>query len=753
MALNAPTSLDMSRDDDYEVISYSTEGTTTQTTPPSSNDENDGPPSSPFVQDVSDHANMENISPKKILRLASKSPVEREPTSPLKMLKSRASPTSTHSPRKTSHDYMKSPRKMSAPEKRFPVRPSISSTISSPPLERSPPPEPRPALVERTLSIDDVLRNNEGLTKAIEILEDNDGEHEEFVAEDTFVSSAARHGGDEVNMDDTMVSTFSNFSAVPDMTTFAKLGHSPAKPSILGPTPRRTPLDTPAAAARRRPMSTYSPSPTPRASRPETKDDTNLLDFTEQFNNFSGRRESPNKSGRQSPMRNHDMPWMPATPSVNRNNMSNLLDFDIPPAPTPRSMPSITPRELESLKSNFLSEISSLKAALSGQEAQVNFLKTAMGDAEKRVGESMEQVREERSLKEQLLLEKEAWDKRGREMEAVLRNVKEEIQHGERERDELEGRLEETERRREMSEVMAQEAESKLAAMKAGKTPPTPTSPTQEPRSGDCVCGGPRNVELAVEKVSRELHTLYKDKHETKVAALKKSYERRWEKKINDLEHQIEDLTKENEELRRDTTMTKVNPRSQDEITQDLEKQAAKDARSMEIEAELEGLNEVVRSVKEDNSTLRRLLDEERVEKSKLVTAVDEMIPLVAAFDDMLAEMNNNPPPTPTTTPAVMSPGLKSPRSRPVSQIGSISRASGLRAPTSSSKPPLTNESRIGRGGFGMGGAGSERSRSGSSQGMYGRPGSGLGFVAGNGPRSGIMSSIERMGSHKGRGE
>ena len=165
-----------------------------------------------------------------------------------------------------------------------------------------------------------------------------------------------------------------------------------------------------------------------------------------------------------------DMAWYGSTATTpSSNRMSNLLDFDIPPAPTPRSMPSITPRELESLKSGFLSEISSLKASLSGREAEVQSLKTAVGDAEKRVGESMEQVREERNLKEQLAAEKEEWEKRGREMEAVLRNVKDEIVHGERERDDLEGRLEESERRREAAEMMAQEAESKMAGMKAGK--------------------------------------------------------------------------------------------------------------------------------------------------------------------------------------------------------------------------------------------------------------------------------------------
>jgi DNA repair exonuclease SbcCD ATPase subunit len=420
--------------------------------------------------------------------------------------------------------------------------------------------------------------------------------------------------------------------------------------------------------------------------------------------------------------------------------MSNLLDFDIPPAPTPRSMPSITPRELESLKSNFLSEISSLKASLSGKQAEVQSLKTAVGDAEKRVGESLEQVREERNLKEQLAAEKEEWEKRGREMEAVLRNVKEEIVHGERERDDLEGRLEESERRREAAEIMAQEAESKMAAMKAGKV--SPTSETNNTKTEECHCGG-RAVELAVEKVSRELHSLYKDKHETKVAALKKSYEKRWDKKVKELETQVEDLSKENEELKlgRDTTMTKVEPKHPLEVTEDLEKQAARDARTKEMEAELEGLAQVVKSVKHDNSELRKLLDEERVEKGKLVAAVDEMIPLVAAFDDMLANMDSVPANLPSSSEPQQ-------RKRPATienLRGSISRASGLRAPSSISNT-VPAESRIGRGGFGApAGSSHERSRSGSAQG--GRPGSGLGY------RSGIMSSIEKMGNYKGRGE
>ncbi|KAE8442265.1 hypothetical protein EG329_003525 [Mollisiaceae sp. DMI_Dod_QoI] len=690
----------------------------------STDSDSDGPPSSPFVANVSGSIDdCENLSPSKPSHLASKSPIDREQTSPLKVLKSRASPISksqSPSPNQDSNP-LRSPRKMSSPDKRFPVKPSSPA--------KQPSPEKRPAIVEQTMTIEDVLRDNEGLTKAIEILEVESSELD-HASDDTL--TGMDHGlghAEEPNMDDTMVSTFSNFSAVPDMTMFAKIGHSPTKLAGMGPIPRRAQMNTPATL--RRPAQDRSPSPTPRGHRyAKSKDDGNttnlILDFTDQFNGFAGRAQySPRK---QSPLKSTTLPDMlyASTPTVNRHNISNLLDFDIPPAPTPRSMPSITPRELESLKSNFLSEISSLKASLSGKDAEVQSLKTAVGDAEKRVGESLEQVREERGLKEQLAAEKEEWEKRGREMEAVLRNVKEEIVHGERERDQLEGRLEESERRRDAAEMMAQEAESKMAAMKAGK--PSPTSGTSETKSGECECGG-RAVELAVEKVSRELHTLYKDKHETKVSALKKSYEKRWEKKVKELETKIEDLTRENEEIKlgRDTTMTKVEPKNHVEATEDLEKQAARDAKTKEMEAELDGLSQVVKSVKYDNAELRKMLDEERVEKGKLVAALDEMIPLVAACDEMLSNQMES------STPVQSSPSkIQAPSHSNIENLrGSISRVSGLRAPGSMAQ----GESRIGRGG----------GRSGNTQ---TRPGSGLGY------RSGIMSSIEKMGmgNHKGRG-
>ncbi|KFY20255.1 hypothetical protein V493_07714, partial [Pseudogymnoascus sp. VKM F-4281 (FW-2241)] len=307
-------------------------------------------------------------------------------------------------------------------------------------------------------------------------------------------------------------------------------------------------------------------------------------------------------------------------------------------------MPSVTPRELEGLKSALLSEISSLKASLSGKEAEVLSLKSAIGDAEKRAGDGMEMLRDERAARSQLEAEKEAWEKRGREMEGVLRNVKEEIVHAEREREDLEGRLDECEKRREAAESMAQEAESKMAGMRAvaaqgaagagGSSSPGGENGAARRAAG---ASAAHEVEFAVEKVARELHALYKGKHETKVAALKKSYEGRWDRRVRELEAKVESLAHENDDLRlgRDATMSGVVPRlaaASSEATEELRAQAALDAQmAKELEARLEGLAHEVQSFKADNAGLRAELQQERIEKGELVAACDELLALQEA--------------------------------------------------------------------------------------------------------------------------
>ncbi|KAK0638867.1 hypothetical protein B0T16DRAFT_422013 [Cercophora newfieldiana] len=796
----------------YEVRSVTR--TTTQTPGfDAENEDGSTPNSSPFMS----HVNAENGSP---------SPTSRGPSPPKVRPMSRVISGSELSPLKIVQQQQQhqqnqqpplngtieeaalpaksmpppplpqSPRKMSSPIKRFPVKISaLAAAVNEPP---APPPaqpassSPRPSL-ERSMTLQDAIRDNEGLKHAIEIFEDdaNEGDDAGSNAGDgstMLMGSSAEDQGqgqqqqqyqgyyyddeeEQAGPDDTMISTFSAFSAVPNLTMLSQMrSNSPNKFStVSGATPR---------ASRGEPQPT--PMRTPRANGPapdryDSGNTTNLLDFTDQLR-FNG---YPSQRGNPSPSRANGT--VPATPQ--RNNLVNLLDFDIPPMPTPRSIPTVTPRELESLKSGFLSEISSLKASLSGKEAEVLSLKTAVGDAEKRVGECMEQLREVQGTQGALSAERDSWEKRGREMEVVLRKVKEEIVLSQREREELEFKLDESEKRREAAEMMAQDAESKMAGMRAGKASAEAAAAAESGGRSPVAVGSNKEVEIAVERVARELHALYKSKHETKVAALKKSYENRWEKKVRELQMQVDELARENEELRvgRDATMTKVDLARLAELEDERKEEKAKDAAHIkELEAEVEKLEAVAKTVKDDNDELRHLLEKERVEKGELVILAEELMNMqstaAAAAEAAAAAANAaaNPPvaATPSTvrtvrgrgnsssvpespaanrTPARLSmgpPPRTTPAANRASHEGSAmrlnpNRMSGLRAPTTGLG--LSKESKIGR-------MSHERTKSaavggGNVTGVP-RPGSGMGM------RNGLMSSIEKMGSYRGaRGE
>lgn len=764
------------RYDSYEVEKY-----TANSESGSIDYDRDADNSSPFMSQVRD--DQENNPPRK-MRPASRVLSGAE-LSPLKLLLDRPKPTrsSLGSSEETATlpafdmpppaTVPRSPRKMSAPDKRFPVK--ISATVVSP-TEETPRPmrtqslehtnEPTPqGEHKRQISLEEVVRDNEGLKHAIAIFEDDgsipdgadpdataldEGHHDDGLVRVDSNEDFQQHDFDDegTGIDDTMVSTFSTFSAVPN--SFANMRPDSTTTvgrfSALGATPRPGTSNLRDLSPLRTPRPNNGPQPN-RTAQYDSGNTTSLMEFTEnlRLGAYQPQPTSPSRraGGRStSPSRHNPL----ATPQRQSNNF-NLLDFDIPPLPTPRSIPTITPRELESLKSGFLSEISSLKASLSGKEAESQSLKTAVGDAEKRVGECLEQLREAKSSADALAAERESWEKRGREMEAVLRKVKEEIVLGQRDREELEARLDEGEKRRDAAETMAQEAESKMAGMRAGRA------------SAEAAAGSPvrslgadsnKEVAAAVEQVARELHALYKSKHETKVAALKKSYEARWEKRIRELEGKIDELSRENEELRvgRDVTMTRVDPNAVSRVREEMEEERKVGMeKRAQLEATVEKLEAVVRTVKADNEDMRHLLEKERVEKGELVQLAEEMMnmqSLVAAAPprEYREEVARGTPATAKkvgATPSKMrvppspSPGVSDFRGSIGGSMG-IARPSGLRAPGGGA-------SRIGKVGGTHG-----RTQSGISTGVP-RPGSGLGM------RSGLLSSIEKMGSYRGRAE
>lgn len=757
--------------------------------------------SSPFVASVTDEtqsqgSNQENVSPSKDKRRSRI--MSGHEISPLKMLQrsSTSSDASSPSEDRSASAAPKSPRKSMSGMRRFPIRVGGAEGNGRARPQSIPPPvrenaeddektvtaeeeEPPPANITE-MSLEEAIAQNPNVKHAIEIFEDtldSLGDEDDDLGpldEDTPTVKGpmdpppphADANGDGIG-DDTMMSEFSDFSVIPNMTTFARLGGR-------------------------------TPSQMAQGARRDSGNTTNLLDFTDNLR-YPGGRDSPNKAA-----------TMANTKTPQRNGIANLLDFEIPPMPTPRSVPSISARELESLKSNFMSEISSLKATLSGKEAEAASLKTALMDAEKRAGESMEQLREERTMRQQVAEDKDTWEKRGKEMETVLRQVKDEIMITQKERETLEAKLEESEGRREAAEFMAQEAESKMAVMRASKVnnDATASPGVKSPKA----TASQREIEVAVEKVARELHAAYKSKHESKVAALKKNYEMRWDKKIRELEAKIEELNRENEELRvgRDATLTKVELE-----TTERREQAVKDSAEIKgLHAEVDKLGASLRSVQEDNAELRQQLECERVEKGELVTLAEELMQMQTnqsfitqngnanaatnsgSSDDEQPQQRQQQPqsqrtpmmrktqpivvdqttprrvpqrasaPVPnrgqlahgslarpaTTTPKKAAPMMASPGSvsapvaganankmrnrnsmigRPGGAVGGLGMGSGL-------KPPA---SRI------AGGPPSAHARTQSNVSGLARPGSGLARPGG------LMSSIQQMGNYRGRGE
>ncbi|SMY22732.1 unnamed protein product [Zymoseptoria tritici ST99CH_1A5] len=507
---------------------------------------------------------------------------------------------------------------------------------------------------------------------------------------------------DQSTVDDTC---FSAFSEVPDMTVFAKIGQSATKT-----------LRTPGhESSRKRPSPSRSPSPTPRRMKTPghgsqmNNDGTTsfLIDFTQQMEGVNTYRQhslvksstepnllqymnsqrSPNKgTARQS----YATPGKP-------NNILNLLDFELPPAPTPRSIPTITVRELESLKSSYLSQISSLKATLSGREAEVESLKRAVGDAERRVGEAQESLREEKSRREYAEQEKAGWEKRGQEVENVLKSVKEEIYNSEAEKEELHRKIEDQERKLEDAEGRAVKAEERFADALAARAPAgdgcEEGSATEEQVQRLVAA----QIDSKIEAVSRELHSVYKEKHERKVATLKKSYEARNAQKCGALEARLQELEKAHDELLASKDAT---------FTGDLS-HAHRSGGNAEVEAELKAqieeqrahlarLDSEMQASRQQQDQLMHDLEQERIEKGDLVAAVDEMLLLQSEQGPTQGAMS------------VVEDFRKS-----------ISRPSGLRAPGGMAPP----ESRIGR-----------------------SIPSGLARAGSNAGKSKILSSIERMG-------
>ncbi|KAI9830582.1 MAG: hypothetical protein M1826_004608 [Phylliscum demangeonii] len=543
-----------------------------------------------------------------------------------------------------------------------------------------------------------------------------------------------------------------------------------------------------------------------RTGRGPQHDTTDLLiDFTEQFNAAAlgaapyasmagaGGRTSPVKSQTTSNLAahfaaarsgspakaTHGLALGPSTPS-RLTHLATLLDFDIPPAPTPRSVPSVSARELESVRSSYLSQISSLKASLSGKEAEVKSLMYAVADAERRVGEAQELVRAERAAKEELQADRDGWERRGTEMEAVMRNAKDEILRSEHEKTELAARLAEVEQRCETAEARAERAEHaerRAAAATAAAASSSSHQAHHHHHHGSSSNDHSKEVEAAVatavEKMARELHTLYKAKHETKVGALKKSYEARWEKKVRELERRLDESRAELDELRatRGATLTALVP-SATATTHPTAASAAPAAAAAaaslrvhdEQAAHITHLAHELRIIQRAHDRLRSDLDRERVEKGDLVAAVEEMLSISAA--NVIATTTIAATAATATASAADADaataevnGLRRPGSRPSSAASSSSTTAASVLPPSAMRPPVHHHhahSTSSRAALSSATSSASASSAPASAAAPPAPAAhsllplgrstSFGFQGGSSSKSGIMNNIERMG-------
>lgn len=499
---------------------------------------------------------------------------------------------------------------------------------------------------------------------------------------------------DKTTHEDT-VGDLSTISAIPTDMTHFNVRHSPTKSLPFDdwtPRPSRNSIamSTPATGqrplqllSRRSTSSNEDEEPTPKMCRRSTDSPANLMDFTGQTNILipppgsapRTTRRSPSGRGafpiRVNPTPGHrsqasvdrerasgrspqklfpDQQSVPETPASARNSLQSnnsfgvdLLDIDLGPMATPRSIPSVTPRELETLKSELLSKISGLEATLSGKEAEVSALKKSITDAEIRAGKAGEALSIERSEKEELQSQMDELDRRAREMENVLREVKQNAFVEEREREKLRRQVEEAERKTEERDVKILELNASLETLRSERVRQSPS-----PRNSDVPstpgAGSSVDVDAAVknatETVARELHALYKSKHERKVADLKLSYEKRWIKQVDSLKTELKESQDEVSRLlnEREATLGGMVVPGQSEALSKMEGQIEElrrwnedlSAQKKVIEAEVTGVKQELDSVKRENETLRVDLEQERSEKGELVAQVEVFLTVSA---------------------------------------------------------------------------------------------------------------------------
>lgn len=447
--------------------------------------------------------------------------------------------------------------------------------------------------------------------------------------------------------------------------------------------------------------------------------------------------------------------------------MLNLLDFELPPPPTPRSLPTVTIRELESVKSQFQSQVSSLTASLSGKEAEIDALSKAIADAERRVGEAQETVRDERSAREYAETQMVDWKSKGEEVQKLLQDVQAEMARNDAEREDLLARLADAEKRADDAESRSSELETKVIEAESKNVDMTTFINNDEGDENKKVYSELECQSAIAEKVNeiaRDLHTAYKAKHEKKIKALKDNYQKKADEKCKELRAQIASLERqvEDAEKKRDNTFSRINPGQHDardesqgvspsKTTRNAEDAQMLEAQRAEIEnlkARLAGLQSELQSLRKSHDTLVEDLEAERIEKGELVAAAEQMLSMCG---EKMEEMQQEDLRRSQMGSAPAAPQQQAPPQQAMRNTGFLAGGPGASRPGSALGG--------GRPGSAMGdrlGAMNERTGSGIAKPSGLRAPGGLKFQGApglnrsqSGGKSRLLSNIERMGGGK----
>ncbi|KAI4633226.1 hypothetical protein J4E80_000589 [Alternaria sp. BMP 0032] len=748
------------------------------------------PPSSPFVEHIGVQ-DQENIAPgaaatpvKPLIDFEDSVPQSAFRVSPEKKfgLKERTSPMKTLPAKNLMDDFedpalktgsadRQTPQKNISPIKEIATErrgsamsshsyksqsPSKSSRVPSPEtVQRKPThthqrqtsvtPSKRPASSHQ----ESPLRDNEGLTTAMKFMEDSNfktretprkrtSRGHEFEIDLSMDNTDFNPDGPEptsLDIDDTC---FSNFSEMPgiDMTKFASLKQSPTKSGM--------PDIESFSSSRRASPGRGRNSPSKSITEPNLR-------------SYYRDQRSPAKGGSQ----------VPATPSQ-RSQMLNLLDFELPPPPTPRSLPTVTIRELESVKSQFQSQVSSLTASLSGKEAEIDALSKAIADAERRVGEAQETVRDERSAREYAETQMVDWKSKGEEVQKLLQDVQAEMARNDAEREDLLARLADAEKRADDAESRSSELETKVIEAESKNVDMTTFINNDDGDENKKVYSELECQSAIAEKVNeiaRDLHTAYKAKHEKKIKALKDNYQKKADEKCKELRAQIASLEGqvEDAEKKRDNTFSRINPGQHDsrdesqgaspsKTTRNAEDAQMLEAQRAEIEnlkARLAGLQSELQSLRKSHDTLVEDLEAERIEKGELVAAAEQMLSMCGEKMEEMQQEDLRRSQMASAPPAA--PQQQAPPQQAMRNTGFLAGGPGASRPGSALGG--------GRPGSAMGdrlGAMNERTGSGIAKPSGLRAPGGLKFQGApglnrsqSGGKSRLLSNIERMGGGK----